>query len=127
LIDSGELHIPLGKPVKVLLRSIDVLHDYYVPEFRAKMDMVPGMVTYFWFTPTRTGTFDVLCFELCGVGHYGMRAKVVVEEQSSYQAWLGKQPTFAQSLARAESDKGGALARVSSEREAGAADRGLKR
>jgi cytochrome c oxidase subunit 2 len=127
LVDGGELHLPLGKPVKVLLRSIDVLHDYYVPEFRAKMDMVPGMVTYFWFTPTRTGTFDVLCFELCGIGHYGMRAKVVVEEQSSYQAWLGKQPTFAQSLARAESDKGGALARVSSEREAGAADRGLKR
>lgn len=127
LIDSGELHLPLGKPVKVLLRSIDVLHDYYVPEFRAKMDMVPGMVTYFWFTPTRTGTFDVLCFELCGIGHYGMRAKVVVEEQSSYQAWLVKQPTFAQSLARAESDKGGALAQVSSERETGAADRGLKR
>lgn len=122
LIESGELHIPLDEPVKVLLRSVDVLHDFYVPEFRAKMDMVPGMVTYFWFTPTRTGTFDVLCFELCGVGHYGMRAKVVVEEKNAYQAWLGKQPTFAQSLARAENDKGGELIRVSSEREAAAAD-----
>lgn len=127
LIDGGELHLPLGKPVKVLLRSIDVLHDFYVPEFRAKMDMVPGMVTYFWFTPTRTGTFDVLCFELCGVGHYNMRAKVVVDEQGAYQAWLGKQPTFAQSLARAESGKGGALARTTSEQEAGAADRGVAR
>ena len=66
---SGDLHLPVGKPVKVLLRSIDVLHDFYVPEFRAKMDMIPGMVTYFWFTPTRTGTFEVLCAELCGTGH----------------------------------------------------------
>jgi cytochrome c oxidase subunit 2 len=126
LIESGgELHLPLDKPVKVLLRAVDVLHDFYVPEFRAKMDMVPGMVTYFWFTPTRTGTFDVLCFELCGVGHFGMRAKVVVEEENAYQAWLREQPTFAQSLARAESDKGGELTRVSSEREADAADRGF--
>jgi Heme/copper-type cytochrome/quinol oxidases, subunit 2 len=54
------LHLPVGKPVKVLLRSIDVLHDFYVPEFRAKMDMIPGSVTYYWFTPTRTGTFEVL-------------------------------------------------------------------
>lgn len=101
LIDSGELHLPRGKPVKVLLRSIDVLHDFYVPEFRAKMDMVPGMVTYYWFTPTRTGTFDALCFELCGLQHYAMRARVVVEEESAYQAWLNEQPTFTRSLARA--------------------------
>lgn len=106
LIDGDELHLPLGRSVKVLLRSIDVLHDFYVPEFRAKMDMVPGMVTYYWFTPTRTGTFDVLCFELCGVGHYAMRAKVVVDEESAYQAWLAEQPTFAQSLARAGSGTG---------------------
>jgi cytochrome c oxidase subunit 2 len=125
LIESGELHLPLDKPVKALLRAVDVLHDFYVPEFRAKMDMVPGMVTYFWFTPTRPGTFDVLCFELCGVGHYSMRAKVVVEEENAYQAWLGGQPTFAQSLARAKSNKGGELARVSSEQEADAADSGF--
>ena len=66
VIASDDLHLPVGKPVKVLLRSLDVLHDFYVPEFRAKMDMVPGMVTYFWMTPIRTGTFDVLCAELCG-------------------------------------------------------------
>jgi cytochrome c oxidase subunit 2 len=104
LVESDELHLPLDKPVKVLLRSIDVLHDFYVPEFRAKMDMVPGMITYFWFTPTRTGTFDVLCFELCGIGHYAMRAKVVVDEESAYQAWLGEQPTFAQLSAQARND-----------------------
>ncbi len=110
LIESDELHIPLDKPVKVLLRSIDVLHDFYVPQFRAKMDMVPGTVTYFWFTPTRTGTFDVLCFELCGVGHYAMRGKVVVDEEIPYRAWLAEQPTFAQSLARAGNGAGEELA-----------------
>jgi len=101
LISSADLHVALGKPVKVLLRSIDVLHDFYVPEFRAKMDMVPGTVTYFWFTPTRTGDFEVLCAELCGVGHHIMRGKVVVDNEKEYQAWLEGQQTFAQSMADA--------------------------
>ena len=118
LVEGDELHLPLDQPVKVLLRSIDVLHDFYVPEFRAKMDLVPGQVTYFWFTPTRTGTFDILCFELCGVGHYAMRGKVVVEEESAYKAWLGKQPTFAKSLAKAGTGGGDGLKLVSSEGEA---------
>ena len=96
IVTANELHLPVGKPVKMLLRSIDVLHDFYVPEFRAKMDMIPGMVTYYWFTPTKTGTYEVLCAELCGVGHPQMRGKVVVDEQVAYQAWLEKQQTFAQ-------------------------------
>ena len=96
IIENGDLHLPIGKPVKVLLRSVDVLHDFYVPEFRAKMDMVPGMVTYFWIKPIRTGTFDVLCAELCGAAHYQMRAKVIVEEESEYHAWLEQQKPFAQ-------------------------------
>ncbi len=96
IIQGDDLHLPVGKPLKVLLRSVDVLHDFYVPEFRAKMDMVPGMVTYFWFTPTRTGTYEILCFELCGLGHPEMRGIVVVDEQSDYQAWLDSQATFAQ-------------------------------
>jgi cytochrome c oxidase subunit 2 len=95
VIEADDLHLPVGKPVKVLLRSIDVLHDFYVPEFRAKMDMIPGAVTYFWFTPTRTGTFEILCAELCGVGHAHMRGRVVVEEERDYQAWLQQQRTFA--------------------------------
>ena len=82
--------------MKVLLRSIDVLHDFYVPEFRAKMDMIPGSVTYYWFTPTRTGTFEVLCAELCGAAHAQMRSKVIVEEAKEYHAWLEKQRTFAE-------------------------------
>lgn len=96
IIEAADLHLPVDKPVKMLLRSIDVLHDFYVPEFRAKMDMVPGSVTYFWFTPIRTGTFEVLCAELCGVGHGFMRGIVMVDTEEDYQAWLQEQSTFAQ-------------------------------
>jgi cytochrome c oxidase subunit 2 len=101
LVEFDDVHLPVGKPVKVLLRSIDVLHDFYVPQIRAKMDMVPGTVTFFWFTPTRTGTFDVLCAELCGVGHYAMRGALVIEEEEDFQAWLAEQPTFAELRAEA--------------------------
>lgn len=106
LIADSVVHLPLNKPVKFLLRSKDVLHDFYVPQFRAKMDLVPGQITYFWLTPIRTGTFDILCYELCGVGHYAMRGKVVVETESAFKAWLGKQPTFAKSMAKAGPDPG---------------------
>jgi cytochrome c oxidase subunit 2 len=102
IIEGGELHLPVGKPVKMLLRSVDVLHDFYVPEFRAKMDMVPGMITYFWLTPTRTGTFEILCAELCGVGHPQMRGTVVVDTEEDYQAWLAEQQTFSQLSASSE-------------------------
>ncbi len=96
VVEGGEIHVPLGQPVKVLLRAVDVLHDFYVPEFRAKMDIIPGMVTYFWFTPTRTGTFDVLCAELCGVGHHMMRGKVIVDNEAEYRTWVEQQKTFAE-------------------------------
>lgn len=96
IISDTEIHLPLGKPVKVMLRSIDVVHDFYVPEFRAKMDIVPGMETYFWFTPTKTGTFEILCAGYCGVGHPMMRGTVVVDTESNYQAWLQHQKTFAE-------------------------------
>ncbi len=91
IIEGGELHLPVNKPVKALLRSADVLHNFYVPEFRAKMDLVPGQVSYIWFMPTRTGTFEILCAELCGVGHSQMRGKVIIQEESEYQAWLQDQ------------------------------------
>jgi cytochrome c oxidase subunit 2 len=91
VVEGGELHLPVNKPVKALLRSPDVLHNFYVPEFRAKMDLVPGQISYIWFTPTRTGTFEILCAELCGVGHPQMRGKVIVQEESEYQAWLQDQ------------------------------------
>ncbi len=104
LIASPELHLPIGKPVKALLRSVDVLHDFTVPQFRVKMDLVPGLITYVWFTPTRTGTFDLLCEELCGIAHFTMRGKVIVEEESAFKAWLSNYPTFGQSRARVAGD-----------------------
>ncbi len=96
MVEFADLHMQIDQPVKVLLRSIDVLHDFYVPEFRAKMDMVPGTTTFFWLTPTRTGRFDILCFELCGTGHYAMRGNVVVDSEADYQTWLSEQVTFEQ-------------------------------
>lgn len=98
LISSSEVHLEVGQPVKVLLRSKDVLHDFYVPEFRAKMDLIPGQITYFWFTPTKEGEYEILCAELCGVGHFNMRGKVVVESAAAYSSWLSSQPTFAETL-----------------------------
>jgi len=104
LVSSPELHLPFAQPVKLLLRSKDVLHNFAVAQFRVKMDMVPGLVTYTWFQPTRTGSYDLLCEELCGIGHFAMRGRVVVEEAPAYQAWLGRQATFAQTRARAPGD-----------------------
>lgn len=104
LIDANEVHLPVNRPAKVLLRSLDVLHDFAVPQFRVKMDLVPGMVTYMWFTPTRTGTFDLLCEELCGIAHHAMRGRVVVDEQADFEAWLDAQPTFAETQQVADGD-----------------------
>ena len=112
LIETNELHMPVGKPVKLVLRSKDVLHDFYVPEFRAKMDLVPGIVTYFWLTPTRTGKFDILCAELCGVGHQEMRGTVIVEEQAKFDAWLAEQMTFGQVMAESEAARAPQLAQA---------------
>jgi cytochrome c oxidase subunit 2 len=96
LINDNELHLPIDRPVKLLLRSKDVLHNFAVPQFRVKMDLVPGMVTYIWLTPTRTGKFDLLCMELCGIAHYTMRGHVVVDEQEDFYIWLAQQPTWAE-------------------------------
>jgi cytochrome c oxidase subunit II len=96
LVLNPELHLPINKPVKMELRAKDVNHQFAVPQFRVKMDMVPGMVTYFWFTPTRTGDFEVLCAELCGTGHYAMRGYVVIDESAEYQTWLAEQSTLAE-------------------------------
>lgn len=101
LIRSNEVRLPRDQPVKVLLRSKDVVHNFYIPQIRSKMDMVPGMVSYFWFTPTKTGKYEVLCAEYCGIGHYNMRGHMIVEEQEAFAQWLNSQPTFAQTLATA--------------------------
>ena len=96
LIASNTVQLPVNQPFKALLRSNDVLHDFFVPEFRAKMDAVPGMITYFWFEPTREGEYEILCAELCGKGHYTMRGSVKIVGQEDFDAWLAAQPTWAQ-------------------------------
>lgn len=101
VIVGAPAHIELDQPVKINLRSRDVLHNFYVPQFRAKMDVVPGMVSFFWLTPTRTGTFEILCAELCGVGHYLMRSHIIVDEPDDYRSWLAQQPTVSEVRARA--------------------------
>jgi len=96
IVETKEMHLPLNQPVHLLLRSKDVLHDYTVAQFRVKMDLVPGTVTYLWLEPTKAGRYDILCEEHCGLGHFVMRGSVVVEEQADYDAWLATQTTFAQ-------------------------------
>ena len=80
VIASPIVHLAKDQPVKALLRSTDVLHDFAVAQFRVKMDLVPGMLTYQWFTPMVPGTYEILCEELCGAGHFAMRGKVVVDK-----------------------------------------------
>jgi cytochrome c oxidase subunit 2 len=104
LVEGAELHLPLDQPTKLLLRSKDVLHNFTVPQFRVKMDLVPGMVTFMWFTPTRSGPYEILCEELCGTGHFAMRGRVVVDEADAYQAWLASQSTYAEIAARPAGD-----------------------
>lgn len=96
IITSQTVVIPVDRKVKVLLRSKDVLHDFWVPEIRAKMDSVPGMVTYFWFEPIREGIFDILCAELCGRGHHTMRGEMHVVSLDEYETWLASQVTWAE-------------------------------
>lgn len=96
LVSSAELHLPVNVPVKVNLRSKDVLHNFTVAQFRVKMDLVPGMESYLWLTPNKTGRYEVLCEELCGIAHFAMRGAVVVDEQPEFEAWAASNPTFAE-------------------------------
>ncbi|MDH4585691.1 c-type cytochrome [Pseudomonas sp. BN415] len=109
LIRSNEVRLPQDRPVKVLLRSKDVLHNFYIPQIRGKMDMVPGMVSHFWFTPTVAGKYEILCAEFCGVGHFNMRGMLFVEPVQAFDQWLAAQPTFAQTLAAASKPSQGSL------------------
>jgi len=100
LIQSDAIHLKNNRPVKILLRSVDVLHNWYVPQFRAKMDAVPGTITYYWFEPNKVGEYEVLCAEYCGVGHYGMRGRVFVKSEQDYENWLQEQETFSDLVAK---------------------------
>lgn len=96
VIAGSEVYLPLNRPVRVLARSHDVLHDFFVPPMRARMNIVPGQVSTFWFTPTKLGRYEAMCAQLCGVGHANMRGTVVVVSEADFQTWLSAQPTYAQ-------------------------------
>ena len=100
IVQDADLHLQIDQPVKINLRSLDVIHNFYVPQFRAKMDTLPGIVSYYWFTPTKTGKYEILCAEFCGTGHYAMRGTVLVDEKKDYSNWLAQQITFKQILAQ---------------------------
>ena len=100
LIQSEEINLQNNIPVKILLRSVDVLHNWYVPQFRAKMDAVPGVVTFYWFEPNKVGEYEVLCAEYCGIGHYAMRGSVLVKDEQDYKNWIQEQETFSELVAK---------------------------
>jgi cytochrome c oxidase subunit 2 len=86
--EINQLHIPLGRPVKLTLASEDVIHDFFVPAFRTKVDVVPGRYVYTWFTPTLVGQYHFFCSQYCGTNHAGMRGEVYVMDPADYQDWL---------------------------------------
>jgi cytochrome c oxidase subunit II len=86
--EINELHVPIGYPVKLTMTSQDVIHSFYVPAFRIKMDAVPGRYTSTWFQASKTGTFHLFCAEYCGTAHAGMGGQVVVMRPSEYEQWL---------------------------------------
>src|SRR6267143_3993961 len=86
--EINELHVPVGRAVKLITTSEDVIHDVFVPAFRVKADVLPGRYTNIWFQPTRPGRYHLFCAEYCGTRHSGMIGQVVVMEPSQYQAWL---------------------------------------
>nr|YP_009530966.1 putative cytochrome c oxidase subunit II [Paulinella micropora]AXY63655.1 putative cytochrome c oxidase subunit II [Paulinella micropora] len=87
-IVTGELHVPVGRPVELRMEAKDVIHAFWVPEFRLKQDIIPGQPTLLSFTPTRTGTYPIVCAELCGPYHGGMRSQVIVDEPDVFDEWL---------------------------------------
>ena len=94
LVLTNDLHVVDNRPVRIVIHSLDVIHSFFLPNFRVKQDAVPGRTESVWFTPDRAGTFQIACAQLCGVGHYTMRGSIVVEpNQAAFDAWLAKQET----------------------------------
>jgi len=97
--EINELHVPVGRPVKVTFTSEDVIHSLYFPAFRVKADAIPGRYSSVWFSATKVGEYHLFCAEYCGTNHSGMIGKVVVMEPPAYQAWLTGSPGVGESLA----------------------------
>ncbi|MFZ0960029.1 MAG: cytochrome c oxidase subunit II [Terriglobia bacterium] len=86
--EINELHVPVNQPIKLTMTSEDVIHDFSVPAFRLKKDVVPGMYTSLWFQATKTGRFDLYCDQYCGTNHALMRGQVIVMPPTEYEQWL---------------------------------------
>jgi cytochrome c oxidase subunit 2 len=86
--EINELHVPLGRPVKLTMTSEDVIHDFFVPAFRVKKDVLPGRYTSLWFEATKVGTFHLFCAQYCGAFHAGMIGTIIVQEPREYESWL---------------------------------------
>jgi cytochrome c oxidase subunit II len=91
----GQLHVPVNRAVVATLEAEDVIHSFFVPQFRIKQDAVPGMNIRVWFQPTQVGTYEIGCAELCGLGHYRMRGVVTVHSQEDYDRWVAGRTTTA--------------------------------
>jgi cytochrome c oxidase subunit 2 len=100
--ELNALHVPLGRTVRLQMTSQDVIHDFYVPAFRMKEDVVPGRYTTQWFKATKLGSFHLFCSKLCGMGHAQMVGWVTVMTPSDYQAWLNQGGAQASLVARGE-------------------------
>lgn len=101
---ANEIHVPLGKPTLIRLSSKDVIHSFFIPEFRVKQDAMPGMVIPVWFQPTQTGTFELSCAQLCGFAHSFMRAEVIVQTPEDFEAWLNSRGPVKQEKASKAAD-----------------------
>lgn len=88
LVTLDDMHLPLSRPVVIQLSSKDVIHSFGVPAMRVKTDVTPGLLSPVWFTPTLAGRFDIACSQLCGLGHFRMKAVITVESEAEYQAFL---------------------------------------
>jgi cytochrome c oxidase subunit 2 len=91
ILTLNQLHFPVGKPVVAELTSKDVIHSFFLPEFRVKQDAVPGMKTKIWFEALRVGHWEIACAELCGLGHFRMKGFVTVDTAEDYEKWLAEQ------------------------------------
>jgi cytochrome c oxidase subunit II len=91
--EINELHVPVGRPVKLLMTSEDVIHDFFVPAFRIHVDVLPNRYTTYWFKANRVGTYHMFCGQYCGVEHSKMAGRIVVMEPHEYEAWLSGKRT----------------------------------
>jgi cytochrome c oxidase subunit 2 len=101
-VTSGQLALPINQPVELKLTAKDVIHSFWVPEWRMKKDAVPGIETDVIVTPTKLGTFTVICTELCGLGHAAMRAQALVLTQAGFERWLNKEKEAAAAAGSAQ-------------------------